>query len=60
MTPIDETNNASPKFIFRKERDFGEIITDSFSCFSFIYNNVLHLLFESVGLFVLLIVFGHV
>jgi len=59
MTQFDDTINSSPKFIFRKERDFGEIITDSFSFFSQNYKTILQILLKYVGPFVLLNVFGN-
>ena len=31
MTEFENIENETPKFIFRKERDFGEIISDTFS-----------------------------
>ena len=30
MTEFDNIDNETPKFIFRKERDFGEVISDTF------------------------------
>lgn len=60
MTQFDETNNTSPQFIFRKERDFGEIITDSFSFFSQNYKTILQLFLKYVGPFVILTVIGNV
>ena len=60
MTQFDETNSTSPKFIFRKERDFGEIITDSFSFFSQNYKTILQIFLKYVGPFVILTVLGNV
>jgi len=60
MTNFDETSHASPKFIFRKERDFGEIITDTFSFFSQNYKTIFQIFLKYVGPFILLTVFGNV
>jgi hypothetical protein len=59
MTQFDETNTSNPKFIFRKERDFGEIITDSFSFFSQNYKTILQIFLKYVGPFVILTVLGN-
>lgn len=51
---MDNTNTSQPKFIFKKEREFGEIISDSFTFFTQNYKKILNVFLKFVGPFILL------
>lgn len=55
---MDNNNPTQPKFVFRKERDFGEIISDTFSFFSQNYKSVGRIFLKFVGPFIVLSVFA--
>lgn len=47
---------VQPEFIFKKERDFGEIISDTFSFFSQNNKKLFNIFFKFIGPFILLLV----
>jgi len=55
---MENTNPTQPQFIFRKEREFGEIISDTFSFFTQNYKSILNIFLKFVGPFILLSIFA--
>lgn len=54
-----ETNKLSqPNFVFRKEREFGEIISDSFTFFTKNRKDLTRILLKFIGPYILLMVIG--
>ncbi len=51
---MENHNPTQPQFIFRKEREFGEIISDTFSFFTQNYKSILNIFLKFVGPFILL------
>ncbi|RRO17195.1 hypothetical protein [Flavobacteriaceae bacterium 14752] len=51
---MENNNPTQPQFVFRKEREFGEIISDSFSFFTQNYKSILNIFLKFVGPFILL------
>mgnify|MGYP005855305403 CR=1 FL=1 len=54
-----EINNPSqPEFVFRKEREFGEIISDSFGFFTQNYKTLSQIFLKFIGPYIILMVIG--
>lgn len=58
MENFDMNQTTPNKFVFKKEREFGEIISDTFSFFTQNYKSILQVLLKFVGPFVLLSIIG--
>ena len=54
---MENLSSNQPQFAFRKEREFGEIISDTFSFFTQNYKSILNLFLKFVGPFILLSIF---
>ncbi|MGX1024217.1 hypothetical protein [Flavobacterium sp. CS20] len=51
---MENNDLTQPQFVFRKERDLGEIISDTFSFFTQNYKSILNIFLKFVGPFILL------
>lgn len=58
MDNFDMNQTTPNKFVFKKEREFGEIISDTFSFFSKNYKSFLSIFLKFVGPFILLSILG--
>lgn len=58
MDNFDMNQTTPNKFVFKKEREFGDIISDTFSFFTQNYKSILQVLLKFVGPFVLLSIIG--
>jgi len=59
MENVDMHQTPPSKFVFKKEREFGEIISDTFSFFSKNYKHFLSIFLKFVGPFILLSILGN-
>lgn len=55
---MENNNPTQPNFVFRKEREFGEIITDSFSFFTKNRKDLTRIFLKFIGPYIILMVIG--
>ena len=55
---MENTNPSQPDFVFRKEREFGEIISDSFGFFTKNRKDLTRIFLKFIGPYIILMVIG--
>ena len=55
---MENNNPSQPNFVFRKEREFGEIISDSFGFFTKNYKTLFQIFLKFIGPYIILMVIG--